>query len=642
MPTLFKNFTKGKSSFICRPSILLILLFLYSSGIHGASLRDHRQRGSESDSQRGSQAPNADMLKALEYIESLHQRTGTGSQQHSPLGTGYDGSHIDDVEKLRAILRLASNPIQSKDEEDEEEEAKEDKSEELLQAVLSTLQQTEKASKPASLHPSVEGERLKSGPYPRVQQKQHSIMPHKKLPLMFEDEEEGERDSEDDGEGPDREHDSPFKRTNENVEEKYTPQNLATLQSVFDELDKLTMHKRQDEEDDMEEEEEDEEEDDDDDDDMFNVRNAAYDGVGGGLTDWGLLQEGEEDEGKEEEEEERDVKDEAGPELDYVDDNDEDADDDDEVEDDESYPVKRSNDPDDVANMVDYYLLKVLEKTEEEQKRAIEEEEKERAERRVTQAQYRETIDPWAIYQLIQISQKYQIPPEDLVDMLKNGEIANQGRSRMSSTLPRAENRLSQVYLKKAHKVPDVKFYNIRYPDRQKSPEERRTEEILSILGLDGGEDQAPVRKEKHYKSSLSRLHTPPVGRLRESTPTQRRLPGTLKGHYDDTQDEDELAAYLAAQMLAQYPKPVYSNNKASQKRDQVGQSVTDSFEQAMQDYFDQMHSDKSPSENRQSEDGERGGDTQRPDNEAVMKLLSYLKPETEESDSGATTANGI
>uniref|UniRef100_A0A3B4ZNQ6 Uncharacterized protein n=1 Tax=Stegastes partitus TaxID=144197 RepID=A0A3B4ZNQ6_9TELE len=539
-------FTTGKSFLICFANLLLVLLVLSSSGVHGASLREHRLRGSESDFQRGNvrPAPNTDMLKALEYIESLHQRTGMDSQQHAPVTAGTDGSNTDDAEKLRAI-------------------------EELLQAVLSTLQQTEKAYKPASLRPS--------------------------------------GDEEEDEDRP--EHESPFKRTNENVEEKYTPQNLATLQSVFDELDKLTstktLRKREDEEDDMEEEEEDGEEDGD----MFNVRNVAYDDIGGDLADWGPLEE--------EEEEETDNKHDVDRGLDYIDDNDEEADEDDEEEDDESYPIKRSSDPDDVANLVDYYLLK----------------------RRVAQTQYRDNVDPRVIYQLIQISQKYQIPPEDLIDMLRTGEKTYQDKLRKSNELARAESQLSQISSKKTHKFPEAKYYNRRLPYGQKTPEEQRTEEILKILGLGGAEDSPPVRKQKQHKSSLSRLHTPPAGRLGESAPTQRRLPGTFRDDYDDTVDEDELAAYLAAQMLAQYPKPAYSNRKASQKRDEVGQNMTGSFEKAIEEYFDQMDSDKSQNEKRQSEDDERGDDTQMQgfENEAVMKLLSYLNPETEESDAKAS-----
>ncbi|KAM9853103.1 secretogranin-2a [Aulostomus maculatus] len=607
-----KTSTRGRPFLACTASLLL--LCLSSSGAHGVSLREHRLWGSESDTSRGNvrQVPDTDMLKALEYIESLRQRTGTDSQQHTPLAAGYDASHTDDVEKLRAMLRLASNPAHSKNEdetEEVEEEGREDKSEELLQAVLSTLQQTEKASKPASLRPSSLGGSeavatdMMDGAYPRVQQK-HGIMLHEKLPLMFEDEEEGEGDEEEE-----EDEGGPFKRTNENVEEKYTPQNLATLQSVFDELDKLTnlrtTHKRQDEDDATEEEEED----DDENEDMFNVKNMAYDDVGGDLVDWGPLQD------QEEEEEEENKFDRS---LDY------------DEEDEEGYPVKRSKDPDDDTNLVDYYLLKVLEKTEEEeQKRAIEEEEKWRAERRT----HEENIDPRAIYQLIQISQKYQIPPEDLMDMLKTGEVRSRDKSQKQL------NKLPQMSLKKMHKIPEATFYSRPLPPRQKSPKNMQTQEILNVLGLGGQEkDPAPLRKQY----SLSRLQTQPVGHPGESAPTLRRPPSKSKDNYDDTVDEDELAAYLAAQMLARYPNPAYSSNKASQKRDEAGQSVTGSFEQAIQDYFDKMDSDRRMNEKRQSEDDERGGDTpqQSFDNEAVMTLLSYLNPETEESD--AKTALGI
>nr|XP_040028211.1 secretogranin-2 [Gasterosteus aculeatus aculeatus] len=603
MPSLTE--TSASLPLLCFANFLLLLLSLGPPAARGASLRDHRLRGSESDSQRGDvpQTPDADMLKALEYVESVRQRAGADPL----LAAGYG----DDADKLRAMLRLASNPVQSKEDEEEEEreeEEREDKSEELLQAVLSTLQQTEKASQPG-------------GAYPRGQPKQHGVLPHKKLPLMFEDdEEEGEGDEEDEEDEEDEGERGPFKRMNENVEEKYTPQNLATLQSVFDELDKMsgvkTTQRRQDAADNGEEE------DDADEDDTFDVRNVGYDD--GDLAEWGPLQEQEEEEGEE------DNRHEDNRGLDYVDDNDEEADEDaseDAGEDaGESLLVKRSSGPDDVANLVDYYLLRVLEKSEEEEhKRQVEEEERKMAERRAAQTRHSDTVDPRAVYQLIQISQKYQIPPEDLVDMLRTGQTTN--ALRKSGGFSRAENRLSQTSPKKTHKTPQAKLHSRRFPERQETPEDRRTEQILDILGFGGAEERAPVRKQKQ-----SRLPALSAGRPRASAPAQRRPP---PGDYDDTVDEDELAAYLAAQMLARYPK--HRDRGAGQKRDEAGQSAAGSFERAMQAYFDQMDSDRSPNERSWSEgEGEgRGGVTemQRFDNEAVMKLLSSLNPETEESD---------
>ncbi|RVE64745.1 hypothetical protein OJAV_G00128620 [Oryzias javanicus] len=592
MPSLSQTSPMAKPSLVCLANLLLALA---SAGAYGASLREHRLLGSESDSLRGNglRAPNADMLKALEYIESLHQRSGVDSPQQSPRASGQDVSHMDDMEKLRLLLKLHASPVQSEDEETQEEEQREDKSEELLQAVLSTLQQTEKASRPAPLSPQRPGTNGGS-----VQPEQHGRSFHKKLPLMFEDEEEAEDASQ-----------GLFKRTKENVEEKYTPQNLATLQSVFDELDKMTaikgIRKR-------EEEEEEEEGDDTEDEDVFNVRDEEYDDVD--PAQWGPQDE-------EEEEEESDDRQDQG--LDYIDDNDEEENDEEEGE---KIPMKRSKNADDAVNLVDYYLFKILEKTEEEEQKRDVEEEEQRAERRVSP--YPDSVDPRVIYRLITMSQKYQIPPEDLMNLLKTGDQKNQDMLRKSNELSRTGSRFSQMTPKKMN-FPVATFSSRRLPYGRKMAEDLRRQEILRVLGLGGEEAAEPVRKQRQRTSSLSRLLARPAGRLGESPPTLRRPPNSFRDDYDDTVDENELAAYLAAQMLAQYPKPAF-RNKVAQKREDKGQSATDAFEKAVKEYLDIMDSEKIP--NSASED-KRSDDTQSLENEAVIKLLSYLNPKPEETD---------
>ncbi|XP_014070552.2 LOW QUALITY PROTEIN: secretogranin-2 [Salmo salar] len=639
---------------------LLLLLFLLGSGsVQGASLREHRLKGSELDPQQVD-APylptNADMLKALEYIESLRQRTGGGApapQEQAPLTPDYDTTNMDtDSEKLRSMLRLASpaqtsqSKIGQDEEEDEEgERNKENKTQEWLQAVLSTLQQTEKGPKPAPVRPSVARHTLGKGRRPAKEesqlgegvaypwsQQQRTSRPHSKYPLMFEDEEDGEEETRAPG------HESPFKRTNENMEGKYTPQNLANLQSVFEELGRIANakagHKRQ---------TEDDEEEDDDDDDMFRVRNLAYENVMGG-EDWAPLEEQVETE-----DEENDNRQEFDRGL-------EDDEEDDDNEDEEDDEVKRSSllgpgehDPDDITKLVDYYLLKVLEKTEQEERKRELEEEEEREERRATQTLYSDKVDPQAIYQLIQISQKLQIPPEDLMDMLKSGEMTKQDRtqlrtqahSRTPNDLARVEDKLTQISSKK-NKIPPETFFNRRLPETQTSnvPYEINTEDIQKLLRLGSVANQnAPERKKQKQHTSPPLRFYAPAGRQKDYMLSEPNVPEKGKGDYDNTVDEDELATYLAAQMFVQYPQAA---NKADQKKrasqppSQDGQLVLGKFEKAVQDYFDQMDSDKSPPQKRQSEPEEDTGgalQTHGLDDDTLLKVLGYLNPETEEGE---------
>lgn len=508
-----------KPSQLCFSSLLLFLLSVVVSGITAASLRDHRLRESNAP------APNEDMLKALEYIRNLRQ-SATQDQQDSD----FDQQHDE--------------PPRS--------ERQEDKSEELLQAVLSTLRQTETPADRNNGMPATE----------------QAIAPHQELPLMFEDDQEGGRSDEFD-------RGDTFKRTNENVEEKYTPQTLATLQSVFDELGKVAnLNSKRENQEEMDEDEED----------LLSARDLAY-------------SDGEWDQDEAEEERQ-----EMARALDYLDTNDQ--------ENAERFVSKRSNDDEDdgeMANLADFYLLKVLEQTEEEEqkKRELEEEQEEEEERMERAAEFRNNIDPRWIYRLLQISQKYQIPPEDLIDMLRSGERIK--------TAPE--------HAKKTYKKPQ--FFSTRLPARQKTPDEMRTERILKILGLSGDENSAQSPYRKQYKSIYARpswRQGSPIARQQQP----QKFPSKLKDDYDDT--ENELATFLAARMLSKYP-----SYKSSQKREDEREDEAESFERAVRDYFDRLDSDRN--EKGQMDVEQRGAEGF--DDEDVMKLLSFAN--TDEQDAKKT-----
>lgn len=266
---------------------------------------------------------------------------------------------------------------------------------------------------------------------------------------------------------------------------------------------------------------------------------------------------------------------------------------------------KRSDDDEregEMANLADFYLLKVLEQTEEEEqkKRDLEEEEERRMERAV---ELRSNIDPKFIYRLLQLSQKYQIPPEDIVDMLRSGERL----------------KVAPIYTKKPYKKPQ--YFSRRLPMRQKTPDEMRTERILKILGLSGDENSVQTPLRKQYKNFYSR----PT--WRQETPIMRqqaqKFSTKLKDDYDDT--ENELATFLAARMLSKYPT---NKSKTSQKREDEREEEAESFERAVRDYFDQL--DTNRNENRQLDLEQRGAEDL--DNEDVLKLLNFVNPDEQDA----------
>ncbi|XP_041919124.1 histone-lysine N-methyltransferase SETD1B [Alosa sapidissima] len=292
--------------------------------------------------------PSTEMLRALHYIQSL-------SQQAAPVAKG----------NRQPRPREGEGPVE------------EGAGQQWLQAVLETLQETH----PQSLSPALTGA---------------SRRRHRKYPL--EQERGGWGNS--------------LKRTNENAQdEQYTPQKLATLQSVFEELQKISSsksrseNKRQGPSDYQEEEEEEEEEeggdgDEDEEEDAERMRKMT-------LEDWDPLQAQMDDE----EDEEADRGALSHEEEDEYDD----------------LLVKRDSQsdgvgrqgagqPDDLSSLVDFYVLSVLEKTEQQEavRRATEREEEEEEE------EEERGVASLSLLELVRLSEQLGLSPDQLLNLLKS------------------------------------------------------------------------------------------------------------------------------------------------------------------------------------------------------------------------------
>uniref|UniRef100_A0A8C5C8A8 Secretogranin II n=1 Tax=Gadus morhua TaxID=8049 RepID=A0A8C5C8A8_GADMO len=535
------------SSLLLRLAPLLLPLLLSSlDSAEGASFRDYRLRGSEPPREPPHRGPDQDMLKALRHIENLRHRSGRPPS-----------------------LRLQKPPHGLEGEENPEQG---DKTQEWFQAVLRALEHTGPAN---TAHQPAWGR----GPGLRL----------------------GERE----GEGGER--GNPLvRRTGEGVGEKYTPQKLATLQSIFDEVERLATGGKEEEEEGG-----------------GRGGSLAYDKVARGLVDWAPLRQGGEEEVEGDEEEEEEQREDLSARR--------------------SINPQPTEDAEDMANLVDYYLLKVLEKTEEEDKREIEEEQKERAERKVSQFQYWDNRSPQQdMHQLLRLSQKYHIPPEELLALFQ-AEDRSKPRSHttppQSSGLARSHNRI----FKKQPSLGSKQNNRYRTPERQSSnkAKDARTLEILSLLGLGSTGGPGPLKRPPSYQVSQPQFQPQPR-RQEKYTPAQSPgTPNKLKENYDDNVGEDELAAYMAAKILEQYPATPMYNKKTGQKRSALGlvwpdedeeQGGLGSLEQVMQDYFDQIDSDRAAQQQqkRQSEREGPGGvaQTQGPDDDALMRMMTLLTPE--------------
>ncbi|XP_029310124.1 secretogranin-2b [Cottoperca gobio] len=546
-------------------AVVLLAFLLHGCTVQVASLpRHYRLRGGESEGQPAAYPPSSDMIKALEYIESLKQRNGGRPEP----------ADYDEVEKFRVLLQLASQQDESPgDRQPAPSMQRQDvTAEQLMKALLKSLQ--DRAGKDPKLAPVSaprndrrthrhrtkdtevpEGAPADYGNFPR---------PHKKYPLMFEDEENTDAS----------------KRATEDLDEQYTPQSLANLRSIFEELGRMPMISGQ--------KRDVFGDDDDDEEGGFSLRSQAYEDVAGG-EEWVPVEEREETE---------EMVNGSHEEMDRAIGEQEEA----EREEMQRRASQDQEGADDDTKMVDYYLLKVLEMSDQTQKRDTTGEQRKRLIRP-------SIVDPRTLKELLQLSLKLHIPPQDLIDMLLTEELRKFHRE------PPAPSRYA------TGQTPKIRYYSRRLPVKSKPvPEDMDREDFLDIIGVETisneypvlqrpmktspSSDRIPVASNPVAKPSPVKI-PPPAGR-RENLFLSELNKMPLKRQSDVADDEeedgdveDEVTTYLAAKILTEYPNP---NTKRDTLAQLKGQFPYDLYERVMKDYLGQADTEKRPISKRETE----------------------------------------
>ncbi|KAJ0011653.1 hypothetical protein NQD34_012628 [Periophthalmus magnuspinnatus] len=523
---------------------LLLSVLLCVSAAQAASLpRHYRLRGGDGDVQ-----PSPDMMKALQYIENLKQRNE---------GRG-EPADYDEVEKFRVLLQLATQ--QQQDEAAPGTLQRQDiTAEQLMKALLRSLQGEPRSSPPTSRNDRrAHRHRTKDTETPESAPVDYSNTPraHKKYPLMFEDEENTDAS----------------KRATEDLDEQYTPQSLANLRSIFDELGRMPIVQKRT----VQREDEDQDED------ILSLRSQAYEDVAGG-EEWVPVEEREETE---------EMVNKSHEEVDRA------AEPDSEEEEVQRRANQDQEEADDDTKLVDYYLLKVLEMSDQSQKkRDVEGEQKKRLIRP-------SIVDPRTVKELLELSLKLHVPPQDLIDMLLTEELRKLHREPQGST------RFSTT----TGQTPKIRYFSRRLPVKSKTqPEDMDREDFLDIIGVETISNEYPViqRPMKTSPSSDRIASLPPLssGPVRIPAPSGRRenlflselnkMPLKRQTDTDDEDDdvEDEVTTYLAAKILTEYPNTISKRDTQAQLK---GQFPYELYEKAMKDYLDQ--NEKRPVAKRETE----------------------------------------
>lgn len=520
-------------------AVVLLAFLLQGCAVQAASLpRHYRLRGGEGEGQPAAFSPSSDMIKALEYIENLKQRNGGRPEP----------ADYDEVEKFKVLLQLASQQDEVPGERQPASgiQGQDITAGQLMKAMLKTLQDQPRSDRRAQRHRTKDTEAPESAPadygnFPR---------PHKKYPLMFEDEENTDA----------------AKRATEDLDEQYTPQSLANLRSIFDELGRM----------------------------------AAVPGQKRGV--FGDDDEGDDVAGREEwvpveeREETEEMVNRSHEEMDRALNEQEES----EREEMQRRANQNQEDADDDTKLVDYYLLKVLEMSDQTQKRDQTGDQRKRLIRP-------SIVDPRTVKELLELSLKLHVPPQDLIDMLLTEELRKLHRDPQTSTRYTAG------------QTPKIRYFSRRLPLKSKpAPEDMDREDFLDIIGVETISNEYPV-VQRPMKAPLStdRISAatsaaaavpvpvkipPPSGRRENLFLSElNKMPLKRQADNDDDEDgdvEDEVTTYLAAKILTEYPNTITKRDTQAQLK---GQFPYELYERAMKDYMDQADTETRPVAKRET-----------------------------------------
>lgn len=593
--------------------LLLIHLIFLVPGTEAASFQRNQLLQKEPDLrlENVQKFPSPEMIRALEYIEKLRQQAHR--EESSPDYNPYQGISVP--------LQLKENGEESHLAESSRDVLSED---EWMRIILEALRQAEneppsalKENKPYALNLEKNFPVDTPDDY-ETQQWPERKLKHMRFPLMYE---ENSREN-------------PFKRTNEIVEEQYTPQSLATLESVFQELGKLTgpsnqKRERVDEEQKLYT---------DDEDDVYKTNNIAYEDVVGG-EDWSPMEEKIETQTQEEV---RDSKENT------------------EKNEQINEEMKRSGQlglPDEGnrkeskdqlsedTSKVIAYLRRLV--------NAVGSGRSQSGQNGDRAARLPERpLDSQSIYQLIEISRNLQIPPEDLIEMLKAGEKPN------GLVEPEQD-------LELAVDLDDIPEADIDRPDMFQSkmlskggypkapgrgmmealPDGLSVEDILNVLGMENVANQKSPYLPNQYSRDKALLRLPygPGKSRANQIPKVAWIPDveSRQAPYDNLNDKDqELGEYLA-RMLVKYPELMNTNQLKRvpspgsseddlQEEEQLEQAIKEHLGQGSSQEMEKLAkvSKRIPAGSLKNEDTPN---RQYLDEDMLLKVLEYLNQEQAE-----------